>query len=130
MQWHRPVHRRSHISSADVEVLKPTCAACDVALLCRQYAKVAKPTVGFWAGKRYRAPKPSMSKDKQRGAVKQTRPKRDATAASTNRIAWCRAHAARLRDAVARGDLEPWYLDAAAHYEAEADRHEHTSEAA
>ncbi|WP_366945552.1 WhiB family transcriptional regulator [Microbacterium sp.] len=42
-----------NLSPADIEVLKPICASCDVALLCRQYAKAAKPTVGFWAGKHY-----------------------------------------------------------------------------
>lgn len=42
-----------HITKADAEVLKPICARCDVALLCRQYAKAAKPRVGFWAGRRY-----------------------------------------------------------------------------
>ena len=41
------------LTKADVEILKPICARCDVALLCRQYTKAAKPTVGFWAGKHY-----------------------------------------------------------------------------
>ena len=41
------------ITRADAAVLKPICDACDVALLCRQYARAAKPKVGFWAGKVY-----------------------------------------------------------------------------
>ncbi|MGM7671458.1 WhiB family transcriptional regulator [Microbacterium sp. A93] len=41
------------LTKADAATLAPICAACDVALLCRQYAKAAKPTVGFWAGKQY-----------------------------------------------------------------------------
>ncbi|GAA2865729.1 WhiB family transcriptional regulator [Microbacterium arabinogalactanolyticum] len=41
------------LTRADTEVLKPICAACDVALLCRQYAKPARLKHGFWAGKDY-----------------------------------------------------------------------------
>ncbi|WP_404475152.1 WhiB family transcriptional regulator [Microbacterium aerolatum] len=41
------------IAPADTKVLKPICDRCDVALLCRQYAKIAKPKVGFWAGRRH-----------------------------------------------------------------------------
>lgn len=119
------------ISATDAEILAPICARCDVALLCRQYAKAEKPKVGYWAGKRYHAPEPTTPKDNARQSIRQTGPKRNATAAAaTKRAAWCRAHAARLRDAVARGDLEPWYLDAAAHYEAEADQHQNASRAA
>lgn len=119
------------ISSATAIELAEICARCDVALLCRQYAQLAEPRVGFWAGKRYPAPKTPTPKDNGRRAIRQTRPKQDAAAiAAAKRIAWCRAHAARLRDAVARGDVEPWYLDAAAQYEAEADQHELASGAA
>lgn len=42
-----------HLTRADIEVLKPICAACDVALLCRQYAKTAKLKHGYWAGRNY-----------------------------------------------------------------------------
>lgn len=41
------------LTRADIEVLKPICAACDVALLCRQYAKIAKLKHGYWAGRNY-----------------------------------------------------------------------------
>lgn len=111
--------------------LAEICATCDVALLCRKYAQLTKPKVGFWAGKRYHVPKPPAPKDHGRRAIRQTRPKHDAAAiAAAKRIAWCRANAARLRDAVARGDVEPWYLDAAAEYEAQADQLERASRAA
>lgn len=39
------------LTPSDIEVLKPICARCDVALLCRQYAKTARIKHGFWAGK-------------------------------------------------------------------------------
>lgn len=42
-----------HITPADEKVLKPICAGCDLALLCRQYAHAAKPDVGYWAGKNH-----------------------------------------------------------------------------
>jgi len=41
------------LTRVDIEVLKPICAACDAALLCRQYARAAKPKHGFWAGRNY-----------------------------------------------------------------------------
>jgi Transcription factor WhiB len=41
------------LTVADEAVLAPICASCDLALLCRQYASTAKPTVGYWAGRRY-----------------------------------------------------------------------------
>lgn len=41
------------IERADAVILKSICAACDLAILCRQYAELDKPKAGFWAGKRY-----------------------------------------------------------------------------
>lgn len=41
------------LSRADIEVLKPICATCDVALLCRQYAKTAKLKHGYWVGRNH-----------------------------------------------------------------------------
>lgn len=49
------------IERDDQAILKTICTSCDLAILCRQYAELDKPTAGYWAGKRYghntRAPK-------------------------------------------------------------------------
>ncbi|KQY77541.1 hypothetical protein ASD13_02355 [Microbacterium sp. Root1433D1] len=125
-----PRFTEDRITPTVAKELAEICWTCDVALLCRQYANVADPKIGYWAGHRA-TPRPPTSNAGRRGAAKQTRPKRDTAAtAAAKRIAWCRAHAARLRDAVSRGEIEPWYLDTAAHYETEADQHEHASGAA
>ena len=41
------------LTRADVEVLAPICASCDLRLLCRRYAETAKVTAGYWAGTLY-----------------------------------------------------------------------------
>lgn len=118
------------VTPAVAKNLAEICATCDVALLCRQYALAAKPKIGYWAGHRS-TPTPPASNDGRRGAVRQTRPKHDpAVTAREKRIVWCRAHAARLRDAVARGEVESWFLDAAGQYETEADQLQRASKAA
>lgn len=118
------------ITPAVAKDLAAICATCDVALLCRQFATAANPQVGYWAG-HLSTPTPVTRTTGRRGGVKQSRPKRaPAVSATEKRIAWCRGHAARLRDGVARGELEPWFLDAAAHYEAEADQHERACKSA
>ena len=109
--------------------LAKICATCDVALLCRQYARAANPQVGYWAGHRA-GTTPRTPPAGRRGAVKQTRPKRDpAVTAREKRIAFLRAHAARLRDGAASGEIESWFLDIAAQREADADQLEHESRA-
>lgn len=112
------------VTAAVAKDVAKICATCDVALLCRRYATAAQPKVGYWAGHRYGVPgRTAQREDGVHEAVENTRPKRDpAVTAAEKRIAWCRAHAARLRDGVARGDLEPWYLDAATQYETDADQ--------
>lgn len=42
-----------NLTAGDVETLAPICASCDMTLLCRQYAKAAKVSTGFRAGKNY-----------------------------------------------------------------------------
>lgn len=116
------------VSPALAKDLAKICATCDVALLCRQYALAAKPKIGYWAGQRHGV----SGRKAQRGggghgANKPARPKRDTSTAAEKRIAWCRAHATRLRDGVTRGEYEDWFLAVAAEYEAEADGLERTT---
>lgn len=117
------------VTAAVAKDLAKICATCDVALLCRQYARAANPKIGYWAGHRPTpTPRTPATGRSGGGAAKQSRPKHDpAVTAREKRTAWCRAQATRLRDAVTRGEVEPWFLGAAAEYEAEADLHERAS---
>jgi len=39
---------------AEIEVMQPLCDSCPLLDLCRQYADLERPKVGYWAGKTYR----------------------------------------------------------------------------
>jgi len=41
-------------TAADVETMRPLCDSCPLFDLCRQYADLERPKVGYWAGKTYR----------------------------------------------------------------------------
>lgn len=47
-----------NITPADAYVLALVCADCPLRLPCRQYADLAKPTAGYWAGHYRRTYKP------------------------------------------------------------------------
>lgn len=42
------------LTPAEIEVCKNICAACPLRALCSEYAEIARPKAGVWAGKRYR----------------------------------------------------------------------------
>jgi hypothetical protein len=42
-----------NLSAADIEVLTAICDACPLYELCDTYARTARVTAGFWAGKKY-----------------------------------------------------------------------------
>lgn len=47
-----------HLTAGDIEVLAPICGACSVLALCRTYADVSAPVLGYWAGKAYGSSRP------------------------------------------------------------------------
>ena len=47
---------------ASTERMSALCEKCPVLELCRQYADLERPKVGYWAGKVYRSYKPRASK--------------------------------------------------------------------
>jgi hypothetical protein len=42
-----------NLSAADIEALTPICDACPLYELCDTYARTARVTAGFWAGRKY-----------------------------------------------------------------------------
>lgn len=42
-----------HITRDNQVLMEAICAACDLQLLCRRYAQIEPPPVGFWAGRYY-----------------------------------------------------------------------------
>jgi hypothetical protein len=41
------------ITAADARPLKRICASCSLRIPCENYARLDRPTAGYWAGKRY-----------------------------------------------------------------------------
>tara|TARA_R110002124_G_scaffold51856_20_gene149706 strand:+ start:2325 stop:2534 length:210 start_codon:yes stop_codon:yes gene_type:complete len=50
------------LTPAEIEVCKTICSDCPLRTLCAEYAEIARPKAGVWAGKRYRTNK-STTKD-------------------------------------------------------------------
>jgi len=48
-------------TAASAELMRPLCEACPLFDLCRQYADLERPKVGYWAGKTYREYKPRQA---------------------------------------------------------------------
>lgn len=53
------------LSPVDVSEMKAICRACLVKLACFDYARAAKPTGGFWAGKQHRASSKQQSGERR-----------------------------------------------------------------
>lgn len=41
-------------TAVEIETMRPLCDSCPLFDLCRQYADLERPKVGYWAGKTYR----------------------------------------------------------------------------
>lgn len=50
------------LTPAEIEVCKTICSDCSLRALCSEYAEIARPKAGVWAGKQYRTNK-SKTKD-------------------------------------------------------------------
>jgi hypothetical protein len=42
------------LGKADQDSLKPICDSCPLLALCQEYAALAKPKAGYWAGRQHR----------------------------------------------------------------------------
>lgn len=110
-----------YVTPDDREILAKVCASCPLRLLCSAYVDLDRPSIGFWAG-RYYGPKTRPREHARTASPRKPRPQE--LPYDPRKIAAARARAASFRDAVDRGELDGWWLEAADELDSHAEAQE------